>query len=573
MKKLTKAINCFIVTLLAAFLFVTITPLNSVGTENTSVAVAATKISTKNVSIPLGKTYTLKVTGTSKTIKWYTSNKRVATVKNGVVTAKKSGTTIITAKVGNKRYICRVTVLSYKINSNNVIMTKGKTYTLKVTGLPKKTKATFKSSKTSVATVDKKTGKITGKKNGTATITVSVGKKSFPVLVKVETPTLNKTKLALAKKKSYTLKVNTTRKVKWKSSNTSVASVSSSGKVTAKKNGSSVITATLSDRTLSCIVTVNNKTVINCPSTITVKLGQTISYKIKTDDDIDYSVGKDYVDIKLNPSYYQPGDTITMNVTGKFVGTDTITFICDDGWKKVINVKVTGTSIKASTVATTMNHVKVNSIKAYKGVGTKPILNITSSFTYNNTTPLDYIGITYSIYDVNNKVIDTCYKSIKKPVKGRNYNINFSINPDSSLYPKGAYRVTITKVEGGLPASYRDKIVKSKVPVTISSNTSSITVTNINLQQKYYNNLSNEYTFDYSFEIQNNEEYNSAYVYFYFYDKNGKEIPQDYTYYDIIFAKPKESGNIKGALYGVVGDQTYGDIASIKVVIGPDSIH
>lgn len=53
----------------------------------------------------------LKVTGTSKKVAWATSNKKVATVsKNGKVTAKKKGTAVVSAKVNNRTYKCKVIV-------------------------------------------------------------------------------------------------------------------------------------------------------------------------------------------------------------------------------------------------------------------------------------------------------------------------------------------------------------------------------------------------------------------------------------------------------------------------------
>ena len=53
----------------------------------------------------------LKVTGTSKKAVWKTSNKKVATVsKNGKVTAKKKGTAVVSAKVNNRTYKCKVIV-------------------------------------------------------------------------------------------------------------------------------------------------------------------------------------------------------------------------------------------------------------------------------------------------------------------------------------------------------------------------------------------------------------------------------------------------------------------------------
>lgn len=57
---------------------------------------------------------TLKVRGVSKKIvkkaKWTTSNKKVATVKKGKVTAKKAGRATITCKVKNRRLTCKITV-------------------------------------------------------------------------------------------------------------------------------------------------------------------------------------------------------------------------------------------------------------------------------------------------------------------------------------------------------------------------------------------------------------------------------------------------------------------------------
>ena len=68
-------------------------------------------ISKKSISLYVGKTYTLKITGTTNTVKWSSSNKTIATVSTkGKVTAKKKGTATITALVNSKRYTCKVTV-------------------------------------------------------------------------------------------------------------------------------------------------------------------------------------------------------------------------------------------------------------------------------------------------------------------------------------------------------------------------------------------------------------------------------------------------------------------------------
>ena len=72
---------------------------------------AAVKISSSKITIAKGTTYTLKISGTTKEIKWTSSNKSVATVNTkGKITAKKKGSTNITAFVGGKSYICKLTV-------------------------------------------------------------------------------------------------------------------------------------------------------------------------------------------------------------------------------------------------------------------------------------------------------------------------------------------------------------------------------------------------------------------------------------------------------------------------------
>ena len=65
----------------------------------------------QNKDLQRGKTYTLKVKGTKKKVKWSSNKKTIATVtRKGKVTAKKQGTAVITAKIGKKKYKCKVKV-------------------------------------------------------------------------------------------------------------------------------------------------------------------------------------------------------------------------------------------------------------------------------------------------------------------------------------------------------------------------------------------------------------------------------------------------------------------------------
>ena len=63
----------------------------------------------------VGKKAKLKVKGTKKKVKWSSSKKKIATVtKKGVVKAKKKGTAKIVAKIGKKKYTCKVVVKAKK---------------------------------------------------------------------------------------------------------------------------------------------------------------------------------------------------------------------------------------------------------------------------------------------------------------------------------------------------------------------------------------------------------------------------------------------------------------------------
>lgn len=104
LKKLTR--------IMALSLALTLAAPVGVPMSQTVVAEAATvKISAQKKTLTVGKSFTLKITGTKKKVTWSTSKKSVATVSSkGKVTAKKAGTATITAKVDGKKYTCKVTV-------------------------------------------------------------------------------------------------------------------------------------------------------------------------------------------------------------------------------------------------------------------------------------------------------------------------------------------------------------------------------------------------------------------------------------------------------------------------------
>ena len=68
-------------------------------------------INKKKLSLYVGQSQKLKVTGNAKKVKWSTSKKKIASVsKKGLVKARKAGKAVITAKFGKKKLTCKVTV-------------------------------------------------------------------------------------------------------------------------------------------------------------------------------------------------------------------------------------------------------------------------------------------------------------------------------------------------------------------------------------------------------------------------------------------------------------------------------
>ncbi|MCH5303291.1 MAG: Ig-like domain-containing protein [Ruminococcus sp.] len=136
----------------------------------------------------------------AKAKSWKSSNKKVATVKNGKVTALKKGTTTITATlIGGKKLSRKITVKNNptikigkkKLNKSKTYeISKGKSLVVKIKGTASAVKNKYKTSKKSVAKVTSKAGaktvKIKGCKKGSAKITLNVNGVEFKIKVKVK---------------------------------------------------------------------------------------------------------------------------------------------------------------------------------------------------------------------------------------------------------------------------------------------------------------------------------------------------------------------------------------------------
>ena len=252
------------------------------------VAVTGVSLDKTTLSLAPNESSTLKATVTptkasNKGVTWTSSDNTVATVSStGKVTAKKDGTATITVttKDGGFTATCTVTVKTVKatgvkVNKTSVTVKEGKTITVTATVAPTNAtnkNVTWTTADASIAKVSQ-TGVITGVKEGTTTITVTTkdGGHTATVNVTVTAPvavdgvTISGPK-EVEQGKAITLQANITpataddKTVSWTSSDKSIATVTSAGKVTGVNPGKVTITATTKNgKTATYEVTVKEK--------------------------------------------------------------------------------------------------------------------------------------------------------------------------------------------------------------------------------------------------------------------------------------------------------------------------
>ena len=152
-----------------------------------------------------------------------------------------------------------VTEAAPRISSSKLTMIKGQSRTLKITGLKKGQKITWKSSNSKIVAVNK-AGKLQAKAKGSATITGTVSKRKYTCKVTVQAPKLNKTSITLKVGQTYQLKLSgTNQKITWKSSNSKIVTVNKAGKLIAKSAGNATVTAQVNGIRFVCKVKIQKK--------------------------------------------------------------------------------------------------------------------------------------------------------------------------------------------------------------------------------------------------------------------------------------------------------------------------
>lgn len=321
----------------------------------------------------------------------------------------------VTSDAAKKVTVKKVASVDKVTGKKKITLTKGKKATLKttVTVTPNKAankKVTYKTSNKKIATVSSK-GVITAKKAGKATITVASKKNSKKKAKVAVTVVTGKVKKVTANKTATTLKVGATEKLsatvktsgkkanktlKWTSSNKSVATVGSAGKVTAVAPGTATITVKSTDGTnkkATVTVTVENyKTVVSPVDKKDVAVEVEFKDATKAQNDIN-KVAK-----------FSNDKEVLVNIDGK------------DYVAKVENdvVKINGKELKDSdkaknakkvTVKTQIKADKIATITAFAPESVQSIKIGTVTFTDVTATSFK-VGTTTYNYVVNGKTIE-----------------------------------------------------------------------------------------------------------------------------------------------------------------------
>lgn len=268
-----------------------------------------------------------------------------------------------------------ISVTSVTLDSTSITLVEGDSQTLTATISPSNAEnqmVLWISSDASVATV--KDGVVTAVKPGTATITVksddggktatcnvTVVARVYPV----EKITLDVTSATIYEGENLTLTATitpdnaTNKNVSWKSSNTSVATVSN-GKVTALKAGTTTITVTTEDggKTATCNVTVNEKIY----SVENISLDKTSAILFEGETLVLTATINPYNATNKNVVWSSSNTSVATVVDGKVAalkaGTTTITVTTEDGNKTatcdvMVNAKVTSVSLDKTEVELT----------------------------------------------------------------------------------------------------------------------------------------------------------------------------------------------------------------------------
>lgn len=266
------------------------------------------------------------------------------------------------------------------------------------------------SSNNNVVTVNN-SGKITGVSEGSAIITVSVGRQKSTCKVTVSSNyipitgiKLNKTSTSILVGSSETITKTITPSnanntdVTWTSSNTSIATVEN-GKITAKKVGTAIITATAGEYSATCKVTVIDKIALKKitlnKENITIKEKETANLNITYTPS---NATNKKVTWKSSNNNIATVDS-SGKITGVSKGTVTITAISNDGgYTATCKVTIEEISKKVTSVSLDKTEIKLKS-------GDQETLKVNINPSYAENKNVTWSSMNENIASVENGVV------------------------------------------------------------------------------------------------------------------------------------------------------------------------
>ncbi|HCT91185.1 MAG TPA: hypothetical protein DF613_07385 [Lachnospiraceae bacterium] len=248
----------------------------------------------------------------------------------GIITAKKAGTATITVKVRRGEAHCKITVRKTKLllSETSISLVCGDYARLKAKA-SNGTKVSFKSSKSSVASVDER-GVIYALKPGSAKITASAGDAKAVCTVNIKHPTLrlnrNKATLYRTRTLQLTAEASNGHTPVWKSSKTSVATVDEDGLVTAVGHGTANITATVDGVKRYCKITVKQPTITLSKSTLKLTVGEKATLTCR----VSSGISPLWASTNAAVAYIMSDGDFKVTVTARKAGNGTVV-VTEDG--------------------------------------------------------------------------------------------------------------------------------------------------------------------------------------------------------------------------------------------------
>ena len=265
----------------------------------------------------------------------------------------------------------------------------------------------------------------------------------------------------------------------WSSSNSSVASVDSSGKVTAKKSGTSNITVKTSNgKTATCKVTVKpapTSVKVN-PASLTLGKGETYTISESTNSG-SYAWGFSWSSSNTSVATVKKGTANKATITAKGIGTATITIKTYNGKTAAckVTVKPAPTSIKSYPASVTIGKGESYTLAAGTNSGSWSTNFIWSS---SNTNVATVTGTTANKAKITAKGTGTAIITIKT-FNGKTTTCKVTVKPAPTSVKANVSSLTLGKGETSTISAITSNGSWSTNFTWSSNNTNIATVTGI----------------------------------------------------------------------------------------------